>query len=370
MTAFDIGIILDTAQRAFLLEETIRFSHRFRITEKIRKNHQEFEDAIKLYEPDGLMITAWAERKVSGVKIAIPAEISFDQEFLLKKRPHLRKIKNAFAISIEMKSLDINKYIKENYALCVAHHETFADAAKIADYILSNKESIQGLYLRQIPHGKSTKLLADHPIVKGLLKAQVDVTSLDPHEDIFEKLGLRSKPSVFQFFATKVKIQNAEHENFYGIINDHNFRSFSFPVKEMIIVENEEAYYPLCDSIKDGVVILGSGKMVNGLKYFAEVLKEKTLYWGDIDKEGYEILHLVRKFFPTIHPICMDFTTINEFSFLLQDNPTKGYRQNLDLLKEEYEFVCSNSKRLEQEQLPIEIVLKLVNKNTIDSNKN
>jgi hypothetical protein len=120
-----------------------------------------------------------------------------------------------------------------------------------------------------------------------------------------------------------------------------------------LIIENHESFYRSLKNSKNTLIIWGSGWKASRLKHLHSLFPKPIFYWGDLDKEGYEIYGYIKKFIPDLNSIFMDLITLNAHPHLSQKK-TKffgPYRQVYELQKA-YEWVCSHGLQIEQEQLP------------------
>ena len=354
---FRVDKVLDSIEKSFLVDGVDEFTYELRLTEEIRKNFSKFEREIKNYEE--IEIVEWKNARLSGMKTGFPSSIKFGTSLIYKERPEFKKIRRNFEAAIGAStSIDVKAYIKNNFALCKKNFEDLPASVSIAQYMIENRVLIKNLLPRQIAHGQSTKLLADNPLVKGLLTFKFYDVLNTFNGDVFEYLELKKKPISFQFFANKVSIRGFSVNQFYGVINEKNISDFVFEVSKTIIIENEESFFPMAEGIDDALVIFGGGWKASALKQFSHLFPGKLFYWGDIDSEGFEILNGVSSHFPALVPVAMDNKTIMQFSSLSQKVKKRVPAGNIKLLKDEYDQVCELGIRIEQEQLDISYVIK------------
>lgn len=353
---FRVDKVIDSIEKSFLIDGIDEFTCDLRLTDEIRKNFTQFEQQIKGY-PE-IEIVDWRNARLSGMKTGFPSAIKFDSSLIYRVRPELKKIRRSFELAISSgKVLDVKAYIRDNYSLCKKNYEDLQASVLIAEYMIENKEAVKGLLPRQIAHGQSTKLLADNPLVKGLLSSTF-AGFLDEHNgDVFDYLGLKKKPTSFQFFATEVAIRGISFSNYYGVLNNMNAKDFLFGLKRTIIVENEESFHPLAEIIQDALVIFGGGWRAVGLKQFSHLFPGKVFYWGDIDSEGIEILNSVADSLGKVIPVAMDKNTISRYSSLSQRVKSRVPADGVRILRDEYCQICKLGIRIEQEQLSITYVV-------------
>ncbi len=142
------------------------------------------------------------------------------------------------------------------------------------------------------------------------------------------------------------------------------------PLQRAIILENKRSFEnaDIFCSIPDmqaTAVLFGSGKAVALLAQLVWLQETQLLYWGDIDAEGFEILNMLRKYFPRIQSIFMDDETLQQHRpFVTQGNlaPLKPLNQLTNEEQTLYQYVCQQQIRLEQELLSNDYVVSLLRK--------
>lgn len=359
-TLLDLDFYLDKAERSFLLSQEVNFSFALRVTQAIRSNLSQFEREIATHK--GLVVTEYSDRKVNGVKLGVPSEIRFDSKLLLRRRPGLSAIRAAFEDARSAaRTIDLAKFIEENFGESKRKFADIVSAVRAAEFLIENQKKIEGLYPRQIPHGQSTKLLIESTLVRRILAFHLGRPQLSTDE-VCAIFGLRQKPSYFHFHATAVIYDGVSLSDHHSIITELNKDRFDLSLLEyLLVVENEETFHSVLGKIPNGMVILGNGRKAASLSFLKDIVSHlRIFYWGDIDKTGYEILSDVHEIFPKVCPIGMDMQTIDQFTHLKQSVPNERSIQQMTLLRSEYERVCAEGIQIEQEQLPVEEVLKLL----------
>ena len=86
---------------------------------------------------------------------------------------------------------------------------------------------------------------------------------------------------------------------------------------------------------------------------FHERLPSTFFYWGDIDKEGYEIVGYLMERIPDVRPVLMGLSTVGEYKHLsVRKEEYYGPFKNLGSLQKTYELVCREGVLIEQEKIP------------------
>lgn len=363
---------LDKAAKQYLLEENVeKFIFPIKHQQIIKENFKEFEKFLA--KNPYFHIIEHRDVKEGFVKVGRPSKIALSCKDLLKLRPYLKKVKDSWQL-LENKChlFDFKKFCQSNYSLCFQNWEKMEILIDILNYLHTNKEKLQGLYPRQISHGLSSKILGKESFFlrlygeyqkgQGVSQSEV-VTSWN---DIYQELGLKNRPVPFQFYTQQIQFESKQLDNFHGILTATNFKKYNLPdFKNILIVENEESFYPLHGQLPETLIILGSGKRVHALKFITPAISPSTkiYYWGDIDKEGLEIFAGVYQIFHPknkIIPLLMDMETIKKYDHLKQV-VKKTYSADLadttvreiPLLQAEYNYLLASGILIEQEQIPL-----------------
>jgi hypothetical protein len=93
-----------------------------------------------------------------------------------------------------------------------------------------------------------------------------------------------------------------------------------------------------------------------------KIFSGPVYYWGDIDKDGYEIFACVRELFPRAISVLMDDLTLQKYTSLIQSLPqAEPSLSNLPAdLRAVYERVCREGIRIEQEKIPLDQILAIL----------
>jgi hypothetical protein len=364
---------LNQASREYLLDGRNEFFFPVTHRESIRSNFAKFEEQIA--ESGFLRVSNYRKTSEGHVQVSRPSEVALLACDLLKQRPSVPITQRYWdAARKEAQSFDLNGFLREEYNLCLKKAEILPKCVKILEYLRKNREAVKGMYPRQIPHSESTKII-DYEIL--LLKlhffavrqdtpTSADLSEVRSWDVFFQAYGLKRKPYFVQFFASSVSIDDTYlAHNHYGIIDKETCGRFAFPGQKLLILENEESFYALVGKLPGWTIFLGGGKAVSLRHFLAKLFQWEVLYWGDIDKDAYEIYSDVVKIFPTAISIFMDEATLTKhLSLAWPEYPRREPSKKLipGGLCGIYERVCKEGIRLEQEKLPLNEVLERVNR--------
>jgi hypothetical protein len=119
-----------------------------------------------------------------------------------------------------------------------------------------------------------------------------------------------------------------------------------------LIVENFESFLALTRESKSTFLVWGAGWRAVHLRVLLQEFPKPIYYWGDIDKEGYEIYASLKHSCPDLQPILMDQATIERNRNLQQRKDLFiGPFREVPGLQREYEYVSWHGVQIEQEQI-------------------
>lgn len=356
---FDLEYFIAKAEREYLLNGKTEFSYSIRLTEEIRTNVRKFEDEISRHL--GIEVTAYTDRRINDVKVGIPSQLRFSENYLFKLRPGLRLTAKSFAGARDAaRYLNIDIFLRSHFAEAKKKHLKLESAVRAVEFILEHRPTLAGLFPRQVPHGQSTKLLMEDTLARRLLAYHYGRPQLT-QDDVRELFGFRKKPSYFHFHANRISYDGVELSNHHAVVTESNLHRFDFSnMACVVVVENAEVFHAALGKIS-GMIILGDGDKAASLSFLEPALQGVSVYyWGDIDKDGYEAFEAAREGIPHIRPIAMDMDSINRYFHLNQKQQPQEPIAGDFSLAAEYLRVCREGIRIEQEQLPLAEILTRV----------
>ena len=75
------------------------------------------------------------------------------------------------------------------------------------------------------------------------------------------------------------------------------------------------------------------------LAYMDNYTEKKLYYWGDMDPQGFDILHMFRTRFPDTRSLFMNIDCYNQFKEYAHHAGNYTIRENLHLTNEEKELI-------------------------------
>ncbi|MBI9097555.1 MAG: hypothetical protein JEY91_03705 [Spirochaetaceae bacterium] len=251
----------------------------------------------------------------------------------------------------------LNLWVRDNPKKIIDRINDWPNLIKVIGYFLQN-ESID-LSFREISLTIPTKFIENN---QSLLRELLD--SVLPEERIISEekdLALRyglKKEDDFRF-----RILLPENLNTLGPFRDlsvlpSELSRWNPDVEYVILIENKYAFLQFPD-LDGWLKIWGSGNSVVLLEQCRWLNEKKLYYWGDMDPQGFDILHMFRTRFPETRSLFMNMDCYNQFKEYAHSAGNYNIRENLHLTDEEkecYQYLISNSSisRIEQERISLD----------------
>ncbi|NJL24045.1 MAG: hypothetical protein HC902_01905 [Calothrix sp. SM1_5_4] len=161
------------------------------------------------------------------------------------------------------------------------------------------------------------------------------------------------RPVEFRFYAPICVYMGTRLTDFHSVLSQDLAERYAFTeLAGTLIVENLETFHVEAAGSRDRLVLWGGGWKAVLLRSLECVLPRPILYWGDIDKEGYEIYGQLKSFVTDISPTLMDRPTIEgHLDFAIQKEPFFGPFRSAYELQAEYQEISQRGICIEQEKI-------------------
>ncbi len=246
-------------------------------------------------------------------------------------------------------------WTENNPLKVVKHGEAWEDILKVCLYFVENPRP--GLYIRELPVSVHTKFIESYRgVLKELLEFLLDPSDIDWEASSFElRFGLRYDEPLIRFrrldaaavpgfpsFATDISLPFSE------------FRQLETAVEQVFILENKQTFLSFPE-IQRSMLVWGKGFAVELLKE-VQWMEDKSIYfWGDLDMQGFQMLHQLRTYFHQTRSMLMDRDTFDTFSEFAVAVPPANIYQLVGLTPEEqavFQWLKDQpANRLEQERI-------------------
>ncbi|MBS1735618.1 MAG: hypothetical protein JSS98_03335 [Bacteroidetes bacterium] len=297
----------------------------------------------------------WKEKIIEGSKQKIPSKIFFEtlDEYLFftkRTRDYSKLLQTFEALIVEFPEL--TNWAKGNNKFILSQAKNIVDFIKVCRYFKNNKPP-HNLYLRELPIEVHSKFIEENSAaLKQLLDVLLPDDWVHKNETDFSSRYYIKKPNVY----TQIRILDDGLKPHIGYdelaLTLDDSAMLSWQPQRVFIIENRACFLSF-PKVKNAVAIFGEGFKSRVSKHIPWLSKAELFCWFDLDAAGFEMLNIIRQYYPEAKSFLMDEKTYHHFS---QFAVTSAYRKlKLEMLSadelELYENLQRNSKRFEQERI-------------------
>jgi hypothetical protein len=304
----------------------------------------------------------WIDRNINGTRQTVPAKIYFDSlddfiHFVNKENDYQKIISANSLLSANFPAL--KEWANNNPELILDNFEKWADIIKVCSYFSSILPP-HPYYLRDLPIEVHSKFIEQN---KSLLRKLLDLLLPDgwkniSSNDFSERYFLRKVSTYAQ-----IRILDEELKPHLGYdecsLTLEDAAWLNWLPKNVFIIENQICFLTF-PKVKNSVAIFGEGFKSRISKDIPWLNQTKLFCWFDLDTAGFEMLNMIREYYPNAVSFLMDEPTYKLFEQFAVNNT--GKKKSLPLLSSEeqklYQFLLENNKRLEQERISQKYVQK------------
>jgi hypothetical protein len=144
-----------------------------------------------------------------------------------------------------------------------------------------------------------------------------------------ERYGFAMKPTLVRFRGL-----DAGRYPMPGVsemcVRANEFAAIAPDASTVYIIENEVTYLAF-PCVPEAIVMFGSGFAVSGYAAMPWFQARRVVYWGDLDTQGFAILHRLRAYLPSAESMLMDLSTLlaHRDQWVHESKPTKAVLTNL-----------------------------------------
>lgn len=211
-----------------------------------------------------------------------------------------------------------------------------------------------GLHPREIPWGLHGKFIEEHEAtLRRLIHLVMALPGTSRSDTLATLAGLRSREPLWRARPLDPGYLTCLPARDLAMSLEDWMRVLPHP-RRLVVVENLESLLALGNR-SETVAIWGRGFAVVKLAPWLRCA-ESSLYWGDLDAQGFEILDALRREAPGIGSIAMDTAALGAFPHLTSSGTGSSCKELERLDRTEwtaYRRVVSANLRLEQEKLPM-----------------
>ncbi len=228
---------------------------------------------------------------------------------------------------------------------------------RVTDILLQT--DVSHFYIRSIPVPVHTKFLEDATIkflLAAILKAVAPDRFCNTADTLEELLQLRRKPNLYPL---RWLDANLSKQYMYGMeltaVTARWLRECPWKdITEVWLVENETNLHMLPPR-RGAIALFSKGKATHGLCDIPLLKRCRLYYWGDLDEEGFVMLHAMRGYYPHLLSVLMDEQTLLQHATEMAAQPSRYRIQQLPMLTTEeqaaFNILKYHNGRLEQEKV-------------------
>jgi len=265
------------------------------------------------------------------------------------------------------KSLGLGEFLRQKPLILLKHLDVWDRIISVVQFFVLHPKP--NIYIRELPiEGVDTKFIQSHKKVLDTLLQEVlsdtlydsSITKLSEY-GFEKKYGLRYPLSRVRFRSFNMKREIAGIDDIE--ITCESFNRLDLRAKRIFIIENLITFLAF-PKLSDVIVLYGGGFKAGQFRQLDLDFAEEIFYWGDIDTHGFAILSSFRSAQPNVRSFLMDKETLYHFRHLCVEEPTPTTVDLPNLTPNELEvydalrFGEFKGLRLEQERIPIELLLK------------
>jgi len=295
------------------------------------------------------------EKIIEGTKQKVPAKIYFETSedffYFTKKERDYSKIQQSIQLLINGFP-ELAEWVKDNASFLLSQSDNIHGLIKVCCYFKSNKPP-HNLYLRELPIKVDSKFIeTNSAALKKLLDIILPQEWLDPKATDFLDRYYIKRPTIY----TQIRILDDDFKPVVGFdelaLTIEDSASLKWQPQRVFIIENKACFLSF-PKVKNAIAIFGEGFKSRVSKHITWLENTDLYCWFDLDAAGFEMLNIIRQYYPDAKSFLMDEETYNQFSqFSVFSTYRKLSLENLNTDESAlYNFLQNNNKRLEQERI-------------------
>ncbi len=350
MNILDFEDFLTVAEKQFLLDGATQFSFPIRKRGAWPDFYSRLEQELQTH--GDLRVLSFRQVREGFARLSRPSVLGFDLGTLLRHRPHLSLLRAEFQrLETDFTFIAVFSFLRHHLGEASQNVIETRACFEVLQYLIDHSDQVAGLLPRQIPHGQSTKLIGKAPLLLSLFAFWRESTAT--WADFFAHFKILDKPLEFRFYAPICRYDNQLLPCLHSVLATEWQDRYSFAeLQATLIVENLETFFSLETKVKNTLLVWGAGWRATQIRSLLNRLPKPIFYWGDIDKEGYEIFGWLRNLVPDLVPLLMSEDIFDKWKHLCQKREVYlGPYRSLGELQDVYEKVCQSGLQIEQEQI-------------------
>ncbi|MDX2308761.1 MAG: DUF2220 family protein [Hyphomicrobium sp.] len=206
---------------------------------------------------------------------------------------------------------ELGSWLQQRPLKVLEHEGAWERILAVLDWLRDNPRS--GRYVREIDvPGVDTKFIeVRKPLLAELLDLVLPAAAIDSSRsgsaDFEARYGLAAKPALLRIRVLDPNL--AIHGLTDLTVRIEELARLDLAVERVLIVENEITGLALPNMTRTAVTF-GLGYAVGRLRELEWLRDRETLYWGDIDTNGFAMLDRMRAILPDVRSLLMDRDTL------------------------------------------------------------
>ncbi|MEM9479917.1 MAG: DUF3322 domain-containing protein [Verrucomicrobiota bacterium] len=287
-------------------------------------------------------------------RIVIPSRDDFLR--LIGKRAEFERFTSRID-DLQRRFPELGSWLETNVMRVIRSEPNWEGLIEVVEYF--RYHPVPGVFARELPLRVDSKFIERHQSeLRPLLETILPESAIDPAEKDFDRrFGLRPFEAMIRMRFLDPELQRvagvAQEE--FGLPVDQLSR-ITWPVQRVIIVENARCLLtlPLLPSSRV-LGLFGHGYRVSNFSRISWMKNCEINYSGDIDAQGFEILSLLREYFPQTKSVGMNREIFEDYRNLCSAGTVSRNQRPSNLSEEEAamsSFCRRENLRLEQERIP------------------
>ncbi|MBS1512835.1 MAG: hypothetical protein JST86_18475 [Bacteroidetes bacterium] len=302
----------------------------------------------------------WKEKTIEGTKQKIPSKIYFEtlDDYLsyTRKQIEYSTLLESFQALITVFP-QLREWAIDNISFVQLQAENIPGLIRVCTYFKENKPP-HNLYLRELPISVHSKFIEDnYAALRKLLDKLLPPEWIDNSETVFTNRYYIKRPNVFaQIRILDESLKPAVGFNEVALSIDDS-ALLTWQPKTVFLIENKACFLSF-PKVKNAIAIFGEGFKSRVTKHITWLSTAELYCWFDMDAAGFEMLNIIRQYYPTAKSLLMDKNVYETFSQFSEHSVYRKIKLN-NLLESEvnmYEYLQSNNIRLEQERITQEYI--------------
>ena len=307
----------------------------------------------------------WQSRKLGSQRWPSAITITSEEDYLhlLNKQQEVAHFKQVLQKLFGWNA-NIASWLSSKPHKVLELQEQWKGICAVVDYLLQH--NVQRFYIRSLPVPVHTKFIQQYKgTILSLLKHFDPVRFPKTETDLESALGLQVKScfNSIRWLDTSLAKEYTSGIEVLAVCPD-SLQEVNWKVKEVWLVENETNLY-LLPNRRDALAIFSKGYALHQFVNIPFFLQSDLFYWGDLDEDGFIMLHKFRQHYPRLQSVLMDEQTVKIHISEIDTVPFRFKGIKLDLLPAEaaaFKILQDCNGRIEQEKLQQAYMLQYLHK--------